>query len=138
MSDGENSHDVPGWLGVGFGLMPVPLLAVGLIPGPRELLLVIVVALVLYGRSGTRVLIGSQQGRPPSLGVRLLRRVLGLPVNPKPRRRAGAASDAAVTVAAPPTMPGRLFWALTLIAAVAVAALVATHVIVHHAATSPH
>ena len=65
-----SSGSVDGWL----GLVPMPLVAFGLIPGPREIVVVILVALVLYGRSGVRVLQDERAGRPVSPWVRLLRR----------------------------------------------------------------
>lgn len=111
------------------GLAPVPLLAFGLIPGPRELILVILVALVLYGRSGVRVLESSRRGKPVSPWVRMLRAA----VSPTPAHRRKAAAARAGTAQAPPRKPGqgRLFWAFTLIAAVAVAAWIAARVVMH-------
>jgi hypothetical protein len=137
MNTPEIGHDVPAPRGSSpapGSLYGLPLLAFGLIPGPRELFLVVVVALVLYGRSGSRVLIASRRGQPPSPGVRMLRRVLGLPVDPRPRRGATPRAEPAATTGG----SSRLFWALTLIAAVAVAALVVTRALIHSAVTSPH
>jgi hypothetical protein len=111
---------VGGWL----GLVPMPLLAFGLIPGPRELIVVILVALVLYGRSGVRVLQDERAGRPVSPWVRVLRRAFS-PVPAHRRRKAAAAAD-------PPShTSGRFFWALALIAAVAVAAWITTRAVIH-------
>jgi len=118
-----------GWL----GLVPLPLLAFGLIPGPREIVLVILVAMVLYGRSGVRVLQAGRSGRPVSPWVRLLRRAFS-PVPAHGRRRRAAAT---ATAESAPDAHERFFWALVLIAAVAVAAWIVTRAVMHGAAL-PH
>lgn len=130
-----NGRSNGGWL----GLVPLPLLAFGLIPGPREMLLVLLVALVLYGRSGVRVLQTDRSGRPVSPWVRLLRRAFS-PVPAHSRRRkaeqaAAAARARSTAIEEPaPSAHGRFFWALTLIAAVAVASWIATRAAMHFAA----
>ena len=132
-----NARSNGGWL----GLVPLPLLAFGLIPGPREILLIMLVALVLYGRSGVRVLQTDRSGRPVSPWVRLLRRLFS-PVPAHSRRRkaeqaAAAARSKARSTAIEEPVPsshGRFFWALALIAAVAVASWIATRAAMHFAA----
>ena len=123
-----SSGSVDGWL----GLVPMPLVAFGLIPGPREIVVVILVALVLYGRSGVRVLQDERAGRPVSPWVRLLRRAFS-PV-PAHRRRKAAAARAAAGADPPSRSSGRFFWALALIAAVAVAAWITTRAVMHSTA----
>lgn len=106
---------VGGWLSV---------FAIGLVPGPRELVLVIIVALVLYGRSGVRVIQAARSGRPVSPWVKLVRTAF-LP------------SRSRQSPPRPARGQGRFFWALALIAAVGVAAWVAARAVMHAAASGP-
>ena len=85
------------------------------IPGLREILVVAVVTLLLYGRSGLRMHRQFQALRP-WLGP--ARRE---PPRPTPARRG---------VGAKAGLGDRLFWALALTAAAAVAAWVATRMII--------
>lgn len=64
----------------------VGLLAFGLIPGPRELLLVMVVVLLLYGRSGSRLLMATPYGRRFAPWINLAQRVAPRPARPAPVR----------------------------------------------------
>ena len=92
-----------------------PLLAF-LIPGVREVVLVALVALALYGRTGSRLLLRTRYGR--LLGPVLARVPARAPAN-KPK--------------APKAIPrrrGRWFWAFALTLAAAVAAWVATQAVV--------
>ena len=90
------------------------------IPGFRGIVIIAVVALLFYGRSGSRLLALTPYGRA-------LRPWLGLLPTARP-----APGPAPV---APPKPRGRLFWALTLTAAAALAAWVATRVVIHYSAT---
>ncbi|MCA1686561.1 MAG: hypothetical protein LC745_11425 [Planctomycetia bacterium] len=83
------------------------------------------VALALYGRSGSRLIRSTRYGRTIDPWLNLVR------VRPR------AGGPGARRGASPPPAPtsewwrqGRLFWALTLTAAAAVAAWVATRIIV--------
>lgn len=84
-----------------------------LIPGPRELVLVAMVALALYGRSGARLLQTTRYGRSIAPWVNLVR-------PPSARRKA----TSKVATARP--RRGRLFWTLALTFAAAAAAWIAT------------
>ena len=100
-----------GWGLFGFG-----------VPGVREVVLVALVALALYGRAGSQILLSTRHAKVLPWWVRLIR-----PSTAHARRRAAAAE--------PPTKPGvlprgRLFWALALAFAAAVAAWVATSLVI--------
>lgn len=104
----------------------LPVFAFGLVPGPRELVLVIIVALVLYGRSGVRVIQAARSGQPMNPWLKLVRTAL------VPSR-----SGQSRPQARPARGQGRFFWALALIAAVGVAAWVAARAVMHAAASGP-
>ena len=104
--------------------MITPLLAFG-IPGAKELILVAIVALALYGRSG--LLKATPQGRAIAPWVKLLS-----PVTRRPRPSA---------VSKPPERPltfaerfrrDRWFWAFALTAAAGVAAWVVTRLLIQN------
>ena len=99
------------------------------IPGTREVVLVALVALALYGRAGSQILLSTRHAKVLPWWVRLIR-----PSTAHSRRRAATAE--------PPPKPGvlprgRLFWALALAFAAAVAAWVATSVVIRAAAGPP-
>lgn len=94
------------------------------IPGLREIVLVALVALALYGRTGSRLLMTTRHGRMLSPWLNLARARVAEP----PKR----------TPARPNRAGGRLFWALALTASVAVAAWVATRIIVSAGSGTPH
>jgi hypothetical protein len=104
-------------------------LALGLvafgIPGLREVVLVALVALALYGRSGTRLLMATRYGRSLHPWLRLA----GLA--PRPQARPSPATrTAAATGTGTRRQHGRWFWALVLTASAAVAAWVATRIVI--------
>ncbi len=106
------------------GSVPAALLAF-ITLGLKEIVLIGLVALALYGRSGSRLIRATRYGRTIDPWLNLVR------VRPRsgdPRRQAQAASP----VQAPwkSRSQGRVFWALVLLAAAVVAAWVATRVIV--------
>jgi len=98
------------WLGA-------PVFAFG-IPGLKEIVLVGLVALALYGRNGSRLLMATRYGRSLQPWMRLVG------VVPRARPTPHASTRPA------PRRRGRLFWALTLMAAAAVAAWVATRMVI--------
>jgi hypothetical protein len=100
-----------------------PTLLAFLIPGPRELLLVALVALVFYGRGGSRLLMATRYGR--------WLRMAGVAPKTRPTTTPAAKADAAAG-----RRDNRLFWALTLLAAVVLAALIVTRASVLHATGS--
>lgn len=100
------------------------------IPGPRTVAVVAVVVLALYGRSGTRLLMMTRYGRSLQPWLRLA----GIGTPAAARRR--AARDAAPTAVAP-RRHGWVFWALALTAAAAVAALIATRLVVLSGSGTP-
>ena len=91
------------------------------IPGTREVILVALVALALYGRAGSQILLSTRHAKVLPWWVRLIR-----PTTTHSRRRAATAE--------PPKSAwwprGRLFWALAMAFAAAVAAWVATSVVI--------
>lgn len=89
------------------------------IPGLREVVLVGLVALALYGRGGSKLLMATRHGRTLQPWLK------AAGIVPRPGAGPGVSSK-------PPSRrrPGRLFWALTLTAAAAVAAWVATRMVV--------
>jgi hypothetical protein len=100
----------------------------GGLPGWREFALVVVVTLVLYGRSGLQIA-RRGQGLPPWL----------LPV----RRTSPSASRAGARANAPPaarTSPrgDRVFWFLAILAATAVAAWIVTRTLIVSAPKLSH
>ncbi|MGE3821183.1 MAG: hypothetical protein AB7I30_17355 [Isosphaeraceae bacterium] len=106
-----------------------------LIPGAKEILLVVLVALALYGRGGSRLLMTTRYGRMLSPWVRVAETA-----RPKQggSRRGGRTAASASKVEPTTSRPkGRLFWALALIAAALAAAWVATRVVIQHAASLP-
>ena len=87
--------------------------------GLKEIVMIGLVALALYGRSGSRLIRGTRYGRTIDPWLNLVR------VRPRaqdPRRPPPAPA---------PKRQGRLFWALALTAAAAVAAWVATRMLIH-------
>lgn len=116
------------------------------IPGPREIVLVGLVVMALYGRNGARLLMHTPYGRSLQPWLRLL----GVGSRPATSARATPTATATTTTTASrraggrsadrsqptPTAPGprrrhgRLFWALTITAAAALAAWVATRVVI--------
>ncbi len=92
------------------------------IPGLREIALVAMVVLALYGRSGLQVA-RRGGGLPPWLSP--VRRTAASAA----RTRAGARAQA--TTASPPSRRGdRLFWFLAIVAATAVGAWVVTRTLI--------
>jgi hypothetical protein len=128
--NGQGLGGFESWLG--------PTLAFGffLIPGPRELILVVLVAMALYGRLGSRLLMSTRYGRVVGPWLRLAQSSFGTTAKPAPTRSAKAAAVADPQPRAPGRQ-GRLFWALALTAAVAVAAWVATRMVIHNSAGLP-
>jgi hypothetical protein len=134
--NGQGFGGFESWLG--------PTLAFGffLIPGPRELVLVVVVAMALYGKFGSRLLMSTRYGRMVGPWIRLAQSSFGTTAKPAPTRsaRAAAVDDPQIRPRPEPHTPGRqgrLFWALALTAAVAVAAWVATRMVIHNSAGLP-
>lgn len=111
--------------------MMEPVLAFG-VPGIGELA-VILIALAFYGRSGSRLLMGTRYGRFLKPWKHVAQAV---PRNPGPPGRGGTASPPAPAVR--PWQQDRWFWALALTAAAAVAAWVATRVIISSGSGAPH
>jgi hypothetical protein len=105
------------------------------IPGLRELVLVALVALALYGRVGSRVLLSTRYGRSLGPWARLARMAV-TPAAASDPRKASARSTAPLGPARR-LLRGRLFWALAMTIAAAVAAWVATRVVIHTAAGLP-
>jgi hypothetical protein len=114
-------------------LAAVPVLGFG-IPGVREVVLVLLVALALYGRAGSRLLLSTRTGRSLGPWARLLRTAF----TPAPAARPGPRRGPVADGKSLPRPRGRLFWALALTAAAAVAAWVATRAVIHSAGGSPH
>ncbi|MFO0951049.1 MAG: hypothetical protein U0835_07845 [Isosphaeraceae bacterium] len=102
-----------------------------LIPGPREILLVLVVVMALYGRVGSRLLLATPYGRRIAPLLRLVQ-------GPLQAARAESARAHASRPAARTRRRGPLFWALTLAGLAALAAWVATRFVIHQAASTPH
>ena len=97
------------------------------IPGLKELVLVGLVALALYGRGGSRLLMATRHGRA------LQPWLTAAGIVPRPGQGTtspASASAAPAPVSAPRRGYGRLFWVLTISAAAAVAAWVATRMVV--------
>ena len=101
-----------------------PLLAFG-IPGTKELVLVAIVALALYGRSG--LLRVSPQGRAIAPWVKLLS-----PVSRRPRPTAATKQNQLPLTFAQRVRRDRWFWALALTAAAGVAAWVVTRLLIQN------
>lgn len=124
---------------------PAPLLGFFLIPGPRELVLVVVVGLALYGKVGSRLLMSTRYGRVVAPWLRLARASFGPKTNPVPahgRTRANPYPPTANADTQPPAprrrlRRGRLFWVIALATAAALAAWYATRIAIHSAATLP-
>lgn len=121
------------WFGQGIPIERLPMLGF-LIPGPKEIILVALVALALYGRGGSRLLMSTRYGRMLSPWVRMAETA-------RPKRGSSGRTNEpglASKPEPPTTRPkGRFFWALALMAAAAVAAWVATRVVIQHAASLP-
>jgi hypothetical protein len=99
----------------------VPALVFGFgIPGLKGILLIALVALALYGRPGSRLLAATPYGRA-------LRPWLSLVRVPMPSKPAAARAKGR----------GRLFWALALTLAAALAALIANRIAVQIGAGMP-
>jgi sec-independent protein translocase protein TatA len=98
--------------------------------GLRELLLVAVVALVLYGRSGV---LKSRQAQTILPWISPRRRTVGPQGQARPRQ---AAANAKIASSKPFLLRGnRLYWFLTILAATAVAALILTRAMIVGAAS---
>lgn len=108
----------------GFAVI-TPLLAFG-IPGVKELILVALVALAFYGRSG--LLRATPQGRAIAPWLKLLS-----PVTQRPRSGAVPKAPERPLTFAERFRRDRLFWALALTAAAGVAAWVATRLMIQNA-----
>ena len=104
-----------------FPRLPAPPFAFGLIPGPREVVLVLLVVLALYGRAGSRLLWSTPYGRLLAPWAQVV--------------RGASAAARPGGPAAPSKSPrrGRLFWVLTLTAAAAALAWIATRIAIHNA-----
>lgn len=100
------------------------------VPGFRELVLVAMVALVLYGRAGTRVIRNVGPGRRMPWWVRLLSPTS---TRPSAARMGSRPPEPAARSWFPRQSP--VFWALVLIAASVAAAWTATRVLVHASAS---
>jgi Na+(H+)/acetate symporter ActP len=85
------------------------------IPGLREIVLIAVVALALYGRSGSRLLMASRHGRALAPWVSLVRDATGLGAG----TGRGSRKDSIPRRAR--ALRGPLFWVLTFMAAAALA-----------------
>ena len=104
-----------------------------LIPGLKEILLVAAVALALYGRSGSRLLSSTKYGKTLGPWLNLVR----IPEGTRPGRV--SAKGKTLPPAPPPKWSflltqGRWFWAMVITIAAAVAAWVATRVVMHSSA----
>ncbi len=98
-----------------------------LVPGLKEILIVAAVALALYGRSGSSLLMATKYGKTLGPWLNLVR----IPEGTRPAR----VSDKGRARPAPKRLPqGRWFWAMVIMIAAAVAAWVATRVVMHSAA----
>src|SRR5262249_43912556 len=115
MSSPGGFNDVAAWLAPGAG----PVFGFG-IPGLRGVVLVALVALALYGRAGSRLLLSTRTGRAVGPWGRLLRMAVTPASAADPRRRPAPPGGPSKPPRRRPQ--GRLFWALALIAAAAVAA----------------
>ena len=103
-----------------------------LIPGLKEILLVTAVALALYGRSGSRLLMTTKYGKTLGPWLNLVR----IPEGTRPQQRAASRGQVQGTAPVlPPKRPGqgRWFWAMVITIAAGVAAWVATRVVMHSA-----
>ena len=108
------------------GASPTVLLGF-LIPGLKEILIVAAVALALYGRSGSSLLMATKYGKTLGPWLNLVR----IPEGTRP----GRVSVKGPETPAPKRLPqGRWFWAMVITIAAAVAAWVATRVVMHSAA----
>jgi hypothetical protein len=101
--------------------LPLPVSLGFLVPGLKEVVLVALVALALYGRSGTRLLRMTPYGRSIEPWLRLVRP----PSQARARRQGGGP--------APKTRRprGAWFWALALTVGAAAVAWIATRVAVY-------
>jgi hypothetical protein len=101
----------------------VAVLAFG-IPGLREIALIALVVLALYGRNGARLLMATPYGRTLQPWLRL--------VGAGSRAAAGRPATAAASAPRRPFLlrRGRWFWAFTLVIAAMAAAWVATRMVV--------
>jgi hypothetical protein len=88
------------------------------VPGLREIVLVVLVALALYGRSGSRLLMGTRYGRSLAPWISLVRTSVGR----------GSASQSTQQTAPSRLFAGhgRLFWFLVFFAVAAALAWIAT------------
>jgi len=104
-----------------------PMLAFG-VPGLKEMLLIGLVALAFYGRGGSRLLMATRSGRSISPWLDLIR----IPAGTRAGPRRGASNRPAPAPEPAPVVrrQSRWFWALALTAAAAVAALVATRIVI--------
>jgi hypothetical protein len=99
-----------------------PILLGFLIPGLKELILVALVALALYGRTGSRLLRATPYGRSIEPWLGLIRTGVSA--------RSGTRSQQSPTKK---RRRGRWFWVAAAMAAVAAAAWVATRIAIHGA-----
>lgn len=110
---------------------PGPLTLAFGIPGLREVVLIALVALALYGRGGSRLLMATRYGR----SLQPWMRIAGLA--PRGPGAAPSPSGRKTATQAVSRRHGRLFWALTLLAAVALAGLLATRIVVLNNLSNP-
>lgn len=121
------------------GMFPTRGVVLGfLIPGLREVVLVVIVALALYGRGGHRLLMATKYGRSVAPWLRLVR------IPERSRARFGGRGRPASPEREPKGVAawwllrrGRWFWALALTFAAGMAAWVATRVVIHASAGVP-
>lgn len=108
-----------------------------LIPGLFEVVLVVIVTLVLYGKGGHRLLMSTKYGRSLAPWLRLVR----IPERSRARfgGRGGQTPERAPRGVAAWWLlrRGRWFWALALTCAAGMAAWVATRVVIHASAGVP-
>jgi hypothetical protein len=95
-----------------------------IVPGLKEIVLIALVALALYGRGGSRLLRATRYGRAVEPWLDLVR------VPPRPQDPRRGRSPSQKPPAPEPRRPSRWFWALALTAAAAVAAWVVTRAVV--------
>jgi hypothetical protein len=118
------------------GMFPARGVVLGfLIPGLREVVLVVIVALVLYGRGGHRLLMATKYGRSAAPWLRLVR------IPEQSKARWGGRGQTASPKREPRGIAawwllrrGRWFWAVALTLAAVMAAWVATRVVIHASA----
>jgi hypothetical protein len=109
------------------------------VPGLREILVVGMVILALYGRNGSRLLMATKSGRTLAPWLDLVRIPTGTRTGGRKAGESRRGPSSPPTPASAPKRPGRFFWALALMAAAAGAAVVATRMVIQlGAGPSPH